>query len=82
MIDQNPALQERESHKLAGLAATVADALRMRGVATLAAALAAESCITVFGLAFAQWISDGEQRSLADIETEVLRALQNFTGAA
>ena len=32
VIDQNPALQEREGHKLAGLAATVAGALRARGV--------------------------------------------------
>src|SRR5579863_1327691 len=33
VIEQNPALQEREGHKLAGLAAAVAAALRERGVA-------------------------------------------------
>jgi hypothetical protein len=33
VIDQNPALQERELHKLAGLAATVATALHAQGVA-------------------------------------------------
>ena len=37
VIDQNPALQEREGHKLAGLAATVASALRARGVGEPAA---------------------------------------------
>jgi hypothetical protein len=40
VTEQNPALQERESHKLTELAATIADALRARGVddvATLAA---------------------------------------------
>ena len=32
VIDQNPALRERELHKLAGLATTVAAALRARGI--------------------------------------------------
>ncbi len=82
VIDQNPALQERELHKLAGLVATVATALRGRGVAEPAATLAAQSAATVFGVAFAQWIREGESRSLADISTEVLRELRNLTGAA
>ncbi len=80
VIEQNAALQERESHKLAGLATTVADALRERGVDDLAATLAAESGATVFGIAFTQWIRDGEKRSLADICAEVLHELQNLTG--
>ena len=42
VIEQNPALRERESHKLAGLAASLADALRARGVDDLAATLAEE----------------------------------------
>ena len=82
VIDQNPALQEREGHKLAGLAATVAGALRARGVGEPAATLAAESGATVFGIAFAQWIRDGETRSLPDIAADVLRELRNLTGAA
>jgi AcrR family transcriptional regulator len=75
VIDQNPALQERERHKLASLATTVADALRARGVGELAATLAAQSGATVFGIAFTQWIREGEQRSLADIAADVLREL-------
>ena len=82
MIDQNPALQERERHKLASLATTVADALRARGVDELAATLAAESGATVFGIAFTQWIRDGEERSLADIAAAVLHELQTLTGKA
>ncbi|HEU5420726.1 MAG TPA: TetR family transcriptional regulator [Streptosporangiaceae bacterium] len=78
VIDKNPALQERERHKLAGLATTVADALRARGVSEPAATLAAESGATVFGIAFAQWIRDGEQRSLADISADVLREFRNL----
>jgi AcrR family transcriptional regulator len=79
VIDQNPALQEREQHKLAGLATTVAQALRARGIGDPAATLAAQSGATVFGIAFAQWIRDGETRSLSDIASEVLRELYNLT---
>jgi AcrR family transcriptional regulator len=82
VIEQNPALQERELHKLAGLASTVAAALRARGIAEPAATLAAQSAGTVFGVAFAQWIGEGESRSLPDITSEVLRELRNLTGAA
>jgi len=82
VIEQNPALQERESHKLASLATTVADALRARGVDDLAATLAAESGATVFGIAFTQWIREGEQRSLADIAADVLGELLTLTGKA
>jgi AcrR family transcriptional regulator len=81
VIDKNPALQERELHKLAGLATTIAEALRVRGVTEPAATLAAESGVTVFGIAFAQWIRDGEERSLATIAADVLRELQNLTTA-
>jgi AcrR family transcriptional regulator len=82
VIDQNPALQERELHKLAGLAATVAVALRARGIGEPAATLAAESGATVFGIAFAQWIREGETRSLSDLASDVLRELRTLTGAA
>ena len=81
VIDQNPALRERELHKLAGLATTVAEALRARGIGEPAATLAAESGATVFGIAFAQWIREGERRSLSDIASHVLHELVNLTGA-
>ena len=82
VIDQNPALQEREQHKFAGLATTIAAALRERGVDEPAASLAAESCVSVFKIAFAQWIRAGEHRSLADIEADVLRELLTLTAKA
>ena len=82
VIDNNPALQERELHKLANLAATIAGALRARGVDPLAATLAAQSGTSVFGIAFAQWIGKGEHRSLADITTAVLGELQTLTAPA
>ena len=82
VIDRNPALQERELHKLAGLATTIAEALRARGIGEPAATLAAQSGTTVFGIAFAQWIREGERRSLPDIASDVLHELVSLTGAA
>jgi hypothetical protein len=82
VIDQNPALQERERNKLADLATTLAEALRGRGVGEPAATLAAHSAVTVFGIAFTQWIRDGEQRSFADLQAEVLDELRAVTGAS
>lgn len=82
VIEQNPALQERESHKLAGLGATVAEALHARGVDEPAATLAAESGATVFGIAFSQWIREDEQRSLAETTADVLRELLALTATA
>jgi hypothetical protein len=82
VIDENPALQERELHKLAGLATALAEALRSRGIDDLAAVLAAESGTTVFGIAFTQWIREGEERSLADISATVLHELLTLTATA
>jgi AcrR family transcriptional regulator len=82
VINQNPALQERELHKLAGLATAVAEALRARGVGEPAATLAAESGATVFGIAFSQWIREDETRSLPDLTSGVLRELVSLTEVA
>ena len=82
VIDQNPALQERERLKLSGLTAAISDALRARGVAEPAATLAAESAGMVFGIAFTQWIQEGEERSISDIEHELLAELRGLTGTS
>lgn len=76
IIDAEPALQERERQKFAALARSVGDALRGRGVADLAATLAAESGVLVFRTAFAQWLADGESRSLPLIISETTAALR------
>ncbi|MCX7521921.1 TetR family transcriptional regulator [Microbacterium sp. STN6] len=78
VIEQNPALRERESHKLAGLGTVLAEALRSRGMDEPAATLAAESTTTVFTLAFAQWLRPGENRPLTEITSAVLGELQNL----
>jgi hypothetical protein len=69
-------LQERELLKMAGLSACIAGALHDRGVTEPQATLAAETGVTVFGVAFRQWIATGEERSLADIERATLDELR------
>jgi AcrR family transcriptional regulator len=76
IILANPGLQERELLKLAWLSAGIAGALRERGILEPQATLAAEAAVTVFGVAFRQWIADDEVRSLADIEVDTLADLR------
>jgi AcrR family transcriptional regulator len=66
IIDANPVLQERELIKLDALAAVLAETLRSRGVDRIGARLAAETAIGVFKVAFAQWIREGGDLSLAE----------------
>jgi len=58
LIRANPELEERELKKLASLAASLAEALRRRGVPDTAAELAAESGVSVLRIALARWIED------------------------
>ncbi|MEO7123046.1 MAG: TetR family transcriptional regulator [Lacisediminihabitans sp.] len=81
VIDANPALQERELVKLAAVASAIAAALRERGVNEPAASLAAQSGMTVFRVAFTQWIADDNTREFAKIIDEALAALTNVTSA-
>lgn len=75
VVDANPSLQERERHKLARLADSVAGALRARGVPEPAATLAGETGATVFTVAFGQWITDGETRPFGEVAAAVLAEL-------
>jgi AcrR family transcriptional regulator len=82
VIDANPSLRERELIKLALLAATVADALRGRGVGDPAALLAAEAGIAVFKVAFGLWVDASEDRELGAVMREALDQLRAEVGAA
>lgn len=82
VIDANPALQERERHKMATLAASTHDALLARGIPDPAARLAGETGATVFGMAFTQWIGEEERRPLGEIATGLLDELRVLAGAA
>ncbi|WP_072806440.1 TetR family transcriptional regulator [Rhodococcoides yunnanense] len=79
VIDANPGLQERELLKLASLTQSIAVAVGERGVPEPQATLAAHTAVTVFGVAFVQWIEDGEQRSFGDIAHEIFEELRSLT---
>ena len=80
VIDAEPALGERELAKLSGLGTRLAELFRQRGVPEPAATLVAQSGVTVFHLAFAQWITPGETRTLPELATERLDALADTMG--
>ncbi len=82
VIDAHPALQERELLKMASLATTIAAALRDAGGPDPAATLAAETGVTVFKVAFSQWIADGEERSLVEIERQLMREMSALSSGA
>jgi AcrR family transcriptional regulator len=79
LIAAHPELQERELIKLASLAATIAEALRRRGVTDPAASLASEAGIAVFRLAFESWVHDRKRRALSLHVRQSLRSLKAVT---
>ena len=73
VIDANPALQEREALKLVGLGRALGGALRDRGVEDMTAEVAAQIAVMAFGIAFAHWIAEGEERSFEAVVMDVVR---------
>lgn len=82
VITANAELRERELVKLASLAATIADALRQRGVKEPAASLAAETGIAVFKVAFERWTASTGRRALSVFVREALTELKAVTAGS
>ncbi len=82
VIDATAGLAERELLKMGVLAGAIAQALRDRGVAEPVATLAAESGITVFRIAFGLWVAEGEQRTLVQLERDLLAQLRAISASA
>jgi AcrR family transcriptional regulator len=78
VILANTELQERELSKMSGLAGALSAALREHGVQEPAASLAAESGVTVFRLAFEEWVAEGSTRTLVEIERDLFAALRGL----
>jgi AcrR family transcriptional regulator len=77
-IATNPSLREREQLKMITLGIAAADALRARGVPDPAAALAAETGVTVFRVGFDRWVTD-PTGDLAACFRDTLAALKALT---
>jgi AcrR family transcriptional regulator len=76
-----PALQERELLKLADLKRGLAEAYVRRGLVETQAALAAETVMSVFHMAFQRWIAEGEERELPELQRAILAELHALTAA-
>ena len=70
VIAANPELRERELAKLADYAATVAGALRERGLSEAQAIFASEAGMTVLRVALERWAYADDDRDLTDIMRE------------
>jgi AcrR family transcriptional regulator len=81
IIRSEPSLLERELLKMSHLTEAVAATMETRGVPAPIAALAAQTATSVFHVAFTQWLTEGETRTLAEIEHEVLAELRAVTAA-
>jgi AcrR family transcriptional regulator len=81
IIAANPELQERELIKLAAWASALAEVLRRRGVPDPAAALAAETGIAVFRIAWELWTDAGNDREFAELIQESFDELKAVTAA-
>ena len=66
IIDANPSLQERELAKLHRVAAALTETLQAHGTPDLAAAVAAESGVAAFKVAFARWVTQPDGGPLID----------------
>jgi AcrR family transcriptional regulator len=81
LMASNPELRERELIKMAKLGGAVAAALRERGVAEPAAALAAEAGTTILRVAFERWTEDPHGQDLRALMRESLADLRAVTAA-
>ena len=81
VIEAHPELQERELIKMTRLSAAMARALRDRGTAEPAAALAAAAGVAAFRLAFAQWVADRDSHDLGWHIRSAVDELRTVTAA-
>jgi len=82
VIAANAELRERELIKLALIAASLAEALRARGVKEPAASLTAEAGIAVFRVAFERWVAPKNRQTLARLIRSSLDELKAVTAGA
>jgi AcrR family transcriptional regulator len=76
VIAANPELQEREALKGLGLTASVADALRRRGVPDLPASVAAELAALAWKVAYERWSDPASGDDFSDIARRALGEVQ------
>ncbi len=81
IIEANPELRERELIKLQALAGALKAALVERGVAPNAAVLAAQAGVTVFHVAFANWVQQDDPTAFRELMEASVAELRSVTSA-
>jgi AcrR family transcriptional regulator len=81
IIASHHELQERELIKLQTLAAAISTALIERGLPANVAILAAQAGVTVFHVAFAQWIAQDDATAFRPLMDDALEDLRRVTAA-
>ena len=79
VITATPELRERELIKMASLTAALTKGLLDRGVAPDVAALAAETGVAVFRVAYERWLAEPDGVALADVIKSTLTTLSGLT---
>jgi AcrR family transcriptional regulator len=78
IIAASPELRERELHKLAAMAAGVAEALRERGVGDPGAGILGEVVIAIFRISFERWVAESSGPGLTELMRESLAELRGL----
>jgi AcrR family transcriptional regulator len=76
VIAANPELREREALKGMGIIAAMADALKRRGVADLASAVAAQMGALAMTIAYERWSETGDGDGFAQLARQTLAEVQ------
>lgn len=76
ILDATAALREREMLKMADLAVDLTTVMTSRGLAPELAAVAAETAVAVFRVAFARWVAADAPADLADHLRDARAALR------
>jgi AcrR family transcriptional regulator len=79
IVATHPELQERELIKLHTLSTAIAEALLDRGVSERAAILAAHVGVTVFHVAFADWVQHDDPGAFRRLIDDSLQELRSVT---
>jgi AcrR family transcriptional regulator len=81
IISASPDLRERELHKLAAMAAGIAEALRERGVGEPGASILGELAVAIFRISFERWVARSSGPGLTELMRQALAELRALTAA-
>lgn len=81
-IEANEELRERDALKSVGMAAAMAEALRLRGVTGPVAQVAAELGVLAFKVGFTRWADPARDQDPGELTTHTRAALDELRAAA